>query len=179
MKKRKSYAELEPVKKKRILSLERFCHYHNNVKNKKKDCKGLYSCITSLKKKVKEGPDYMCPVWCLVDYQIGKKCSSLAFNRPRVACYSSRKHERNLALNNAKKIHNCTDYFELDLIHHSSQNLYILSVSRFLPQSRVHRKERRLTILPITYSDLPQSESNLKCDLVTHYLSTCFTWVAQ
>ena len=39
MKKRKSYAELEPVKKK--LCLERSCHYYTNVKNKKKDCKDL------------------------------------------------------------------------------------------------------------------------------------------
>ena len=37
MKKRKSYAELEPVKKK--LCLERFCNHYNNVKNKKKDYK--------------------------------------------------------------------------------------------------------------------------------------------
>ena len=43
----------------------------------------------------------------------------------------------------------------------------------------MHRKERRLTIIPITYSDLPQSESNLKCDLVTHYFSTCFSRVPQ
>ena len=39
MKKRKSYPELKPVKKK--LCLERFCHYYTNVKNKKKDCKDL------------------------------------------------------------------------------------------------------------------------------------------
>ena len=38
MKKRKSYTELEPVKKN---CLERFCHYYNNIKNKKKDCKDL------------------------------------------------------------------------------------------------------------------------------------------
>jgi len=41
MKKRKPYAELEPVKKKKTLCLERFCHYYNNVKNKKNDSKGL------------------------------------------------------------------------------------------------------------------------------------------
>ena len=29
MKKRKSYAEVEPVKKKKKLCLERFCHYYN------------------------------------------------------------------------------------------------------------------------------------------------------
>ena len=40
VKKRKSYAELKPVKKKK-LCLERFCHYYTNVKNKKKDCKDL------------------------------------------------------------------------------------------------------------------------------------------
>ena len=39
MKKRKSYAELNLVKKK--LCLERFCHYYDNVKNKEKDCKDL------------------------------------------------------------------------------------------------------------------------------------------
>ena len=49
MKKRKSYAEVEPVKKKNCL--ERFCHYYNNVKNKEKDCKDLYSCITCFQKK--------------------------------------------------------------------------------------------------------------------------------
>ena len=72
MKKRKSYAELEPAEKnKRKLCLERFCHYYNNVINKKKDCRDLYSCITCFqKKKVKEGPDYICPVWCLVNYHI-------------------------------------------------------------------------------------------------------------
>ena len=69
MKKRKSYAELELVKKGKLF-LERFCHYYNNVKNKKKDCKDLYSCITCSQKKVKEGPDYICPVWCLVNYHI-------------------------------------------------------------------------------------------------------------
>ena len=37
----------------------------------------------------------------------------------------------------------------------------ILRVSTFLPQSRMQRKERRLTILPITYSDLPHSESKV------------------
>ena len=31
----------------------------------------------------------------------------------------------------------------------------------------MHRKERGLTILPISYSDLPRSENNLKCDLGT------------
>ena len=56
-KKRKSYAELEPVKKKQQkLCFERFCQYYNNVKNKKKDCKDLYSCITCFQKKSK-GPD--------------------------------------------------------------------------------------------------------------------------
>ena len=53
MKKRKSYAELESVKKKKKNILFGFGHYYNNVKNKKKDCKGLYSCITCLKKKRK------------------------------------------------------------------------------------------------------------------------------
>ena len=43
----------------------------------------------------------------------------------------------------------------------------MLRVSRFLPQSRVHRKKRSLTILPISYSDLPRSENNLKCDMDT------------
>jgi len=105
-------------------------------------------------------------VWSITTL-IGKNFSSLAFHRARVACYSSRKHEWKLNLNNAKKIHNCADYFQLDLIHHSSQNWYILRISRFLPQSRVHRKERGLTILPIPYTDLPQSESNLKYDLGT------------
>ena len=38
MKKRKSYAR---TRKKKKLCLERFCHYYNNVKNKKKDCKDL------------------------------------------------------------------------------------------------------------------------------------------
>ena len=71
MKKRKSYGELEPVKEKRKLCLERFCHYYNNVKNKKKNCKDLYSCIMHVfKKKVKEGSDYICFVWCLVNYHI-------------------------------------------------------------------------------------------------------------
>ena len=40
-------------KKKRKLCLERFCHYYNNVKNKKKDCKDSYSCITCFQKKSK------------------------------------------------------------------------------------------------------------------------------
>ena len=43
-------------------------------------------------------------------------CSSInqidgVVRRACVACYSSRKHERKLALNNAKKIHDCADYF--------------------------------------------------------------------
>ena len=32
---------------------ERFCHYYNIVKYKKKDCKDLYSCITCFQKKSK------------------------------------------------------------------------------------------------------------------------------
>ena len=40
-------------KKKRQLCLERFCHYYNNVKNKKRDCKDLYSCITCFQNKSK------------------------------------------------------------------------------------------------------------------------------
>ena len=60
MKERKSYAELEPVKKK--LCLERFCNYYNNVRKEKKDSKDLDSCITCFQKKVKEGPDYICSV---------------------------------------------------------------------------------------------------------------------
>ena len=32
---------------------------------------------------------------------------------------------------------------------------------------QLHRKERGLTILPISFSDLPQSENNLQCHLGT------------
>ena len=51
MKKRKSYAKLEPVKKK--LCLERFCHYYNNVKNKKKRLQRLVFLYHMFSKKSK------------------------------------------------------------------------------------------------------------------------------
>ena len=73
MKKRKSYAEVEPVKKKEKLCLERFCHYYNKKETKttkRKAAKTYIPVSHLLKKKVKEGPDYICSVWCLVSYQI-------------------------------------------------------------------------------------------------------------
>ena len=133
MKKRKSYPELEPVKKKRKLCLERFCHYYNNVKNKKKDCKDLYSCITCFKKKGKARARLH--MSCLVFGQLPnwEKLFFPCVSQSMCCLLHLLKHERKFALNNAKKIHNCADYFYLDLIHLSSQNFNILRVSRFLP----------------------------------------------
>ena len=69
----KSYAELEPVKQKK-LCLERFCHIALMLKTKRKTAKTWYYCITcSQKKKVKEGQDYICCVWYLVNYHINWK----------------------------------------------------------------------------------------------------------
>ena len=61
MKKRKSYAEVEPVKKKKKekLCLERFCHYYNKKETKRKTPKTYIPASHLFKKKVKEGQDYM------------------------------------------------------------------------------------------------------------------------
>ena len=75
MEKRKSYAELEPVKKK--LCLERFCHYYTNVKKKERLQRLLILYHMFSKKKVKEGLDYICSAWCLVNYHIN--CEKLFF----------------------------------------------------------------------------------------------------
>lgn len=63
MKKRKSYAEVEPVKKKKKLCFERFCRYYNKRETKRKTAKTYPPVSHLLKKKVKEGPEYICSVW--------------------------------------------------------------------------------------------------------------------
>ena len=63
----------KPVKKKKtlfgeVLSLLQYCQ-----KTKRKTAKTYNPVSPVLRKKVKEGPDYICSVWCLVNYTfIGK-----------------------------------------------------------------------------------------------------------
>ena len=62
MKKRKPYAELEPVKKNHSV-WRGFVIITIMLKTKRKTAKAYKSCITYFqKKKVKEGPDYICSV---------------------------------------------------------------------------------------------------------------------
>ena len=64
MKKRKSYAELEPVKKKENYVWRGFVIIIIMIKTKRKTAKTYIPVSHVFKKKVKEGPDYICPVWC-------------------------------------------------------------------------------------------------------------------
>ena len=70
MKKRKSYAQLEPVKKKENSVWRGFVIITIMLKTKRKTAKTHIPVSHVFKKKVKEGPDYICPVWCLVNYHI-------------------------------------------------------------------------------------------------------------
>ena len=70
MKKRKSYAELEPVKKKENSVWRGFVIIIIMIKTKRKTAKTYIPVSHVFKKKVKEGPDYIYPVWCLVNYHI-------------------------------------------------------------------------------------------------------------
>ena len=82
------------------------------LKTKRETAKTYILVSHVFKTKVKEGPDYIFSVWCLVNYHINwEKLFFPSIHRARVVCYSLRKHECKLALNNAKKIHNCVDYF--------------------------------------------------------------------
>ena len=83
------------------------------LKTKRKTAK-TYNTVSHVFKKKKERKGQityvLSGVWSITTL-IGKNFSSLAFHRARHSCYSSRKPEGKLALNNAKKIHNCADYF--------------------------------------------------------------------
>jgi len=70
MKKRKSYAELEPLKKKENSVWKGFVIITIMLKTKRKTAKTYIPVSHFFKKKVKEGPGYICPVWCLVNYHI-------------------------------------------------------------------------------------------------------------
>ena len=67
MKNRKSYAELEPVKK---TVWRGFVIITIMLKTKRKTAKTYNPVSHVFKKKVKEGPDYICSVRCLVNYHI-------------------------------------------------------------------------------------------------------------
>ena len=68
MKKRKSYAAVEPVKEKEKLCLQRFCHYYNNVKNKRKTAK-TYIPVSHLFKNKSKGRARLY-MFCLVFGQL-------------------------------------------------------------------------------------------------------------
>ena len=68
MKKRKSYAELEPVKKNSVW--RSFLIITIMLKTKRKTAKTCIPVSHVFEKKVKEGPHYICSDWCLVNYLI-------------------------------------------------------------------------------------------------------------
>ena len=102
MKNRKSYAELEPVGKKNNSLWRGFVIITLMLKTKRKTAKAYNPVSHVFKKKRKERQIayVLFGVWSITTL-IGKNFSSLAFHRARVACYSSRKHEGKLVLNNA------------------------------------------------------------------------------
>ena len=93
MKTRKSYAELEPVKKNSVW--RGFVIIATMLKTKRKTAK-TYIPVNHMFSKKSKGRSTL-QLFCLLFGQIttliGKNFSSLAFHRACVACYSSRKHE--------------------------------------------------------------------------------------
>ena len=68
--KKKSYAELEPVKK---TVLRGFVITTILLNTKRKTAKTYIPVSHVFKKKVKEGPDYICSVWYLVNNHINRE----------------------------------------------------------------------------------------------------------
>ena len=92
-KKRKYYAELEPLKKKSVW--RGFVIITIMLKTKRRTAKTYIPVSHGFKKKEGKGQItyVLSGVWSITTL-IGKKnFSSLTFHRERVACYSSRKHE--------------------------------------------------------------------------------------
>ena len=59
---------LEPIKKNSVW--RGFVIFTIMLKTKRKTAKTYNPVSPVLRKKVKEGPDYICSVWCLVNYHI-------------------------------------------------------------------------------------------------------------
>ena len=78
MDEKKKNAELKPVKKKKNSVWRGFVIITLMLKTKRKTAK-TYNTVSHVlkKKKVKEGQDYICSVWCLVNYHIN--CEKLFF----------------------------------------------------------------------------------------------------
>ena len=154
-KERKSYAR---TRKKKNSVWRGFVIITIMLKRKRKTAKTCNPVrITCFKKKVKEGPDYICSVCCLVNYHINWEKLFFACVSQSTCCLLL------LAQMNGSSTWTMQRKFITVLIISSLTWYTILPrISRFLPQSRVHWKARGLTILPISYSDFPQSESNLK-----------------
>ena len=91
MKKRKSYAELEPVKKKNNSVWRGFVIITIMLKTNKKTVK-TYIPVSHVYKKKIEGRSRLHVLWSFTT-SIEKNFSSLAFHKVRNACYSLRKHE--------------------------------------------------------------------------------------
>ena len=72
MKTRKSYVELEPVKEKKNSAWRGFVIITIMLRTKTKTAKTYIPVLHVFKTKVKEGPDYICSLWCLVNYDINR-----------------------------------------------------------------------------------------------------------
>ena len=62
-----------PSKKKENSGWRGFVIITIMLKTKRKSAKTYIPVSQVFKKKVKEGPDYICPVWCLVNYHINRE----------------------------------------------------------------------------------------------------------